>query len=70
VYESGSPLAKTVIGLTTRLIAKVTTHLLKHILRFHYHIEFRPFNAQAISHQRLNIFKLTTLHCPHKAMAV
>ena len=40
-------LAKTVIGLTTRLIAKVTTHLFKHILRLHYHIDVQTFQCSS-----------------------
>ncbi len=40
-------LAKTVIGLTTRLIAKVTTHLFKHILRIHYHIDIQTFQCSS-----------------------
>lgn len=36
-------LAKTVVGLTTRLIAKVTSHLLKHLLRLHFHIHVQTF---------------------------
>ena len=38
-------LAKTVIGLTTRLIAKVTTHLFKHILRLHCHIDIQTLQC-------------------------
>jgi hypothetical protein len=36
-------LAKTVIGLATRVIAKVTAHLLKHILRSRYSIDVQTF---------------------------
>lgn len=36
-------LAKTVAGLATRIIAKVTAHLLKHILRLHYGIDVQTF---------------------------
>jgi len=40
-------LAKTVAGLTTRLIAKVTAHLFKHILRLHYHINVQTFQCSS-----------------------
>jgi hypothetical protein len=36
-------LAKTLGGLTTRLIAKVTSHLLKHLLRLRFHIHVQTF---------------------------
>lgn len=38
-------MAKTVNGLATRLIAKVTAHLLKHILRLRYKIEVQTFQC-------------------------
>ncbi len=38
-------LAKTVIGLTTRIIAKVTSHLLRHILRIQYGIDVQSFQC-------------------------
>lgn len=38
-------LAKTVTGLATRVIAKVTAHLLKHILRFRYGIDVQTFRG-------------------------
>lgn len=40
-------LAKTVSGLTTRLIAKVTAHLFKHILRVRYHIDVQTFQRKS-----------------------
>lgn len=36
-------LAKTVVGLTTRLIAKITAHLLKHLLLLHFRIHVQTF---------------------------
>lgn len=36
-------LAKTVVGLVTRVIIKVTTHLLKHLLRIRYGIDVQTF---------------------------
>lgn len=36
-------LAKTVHGLTTRVISKVTAHLFRHILRVRYHIDVQTF---------------------------
>lgn len=39
-------MAKTVIGLTTRLIAKVTAYLLRHILKVRYAIEIQSFQAK------------------------
>ena len=36
-------LAKTVIGLATRVIAKVTVHLLKHLLRTRFGIDVQSF---------------------------
>lgn len=36
-------LAKTVVGLVTRVIAKVTAHLLKHLLRIQYDIDVQTF---------------------------
>ena len=41
-------LAKTVSGLATRIIAKITAHLFKHILKARYHIEVQTF--QSITH--------------------
>jgi len=38
-------LAKTIIGLATRVIAKVTAHLLKHILRLRYGIDVQTFQC-------------------------
>jgi hypothetical protein len=38
-------LAKTVTGLATRLIAKVTAHLFKYILRFRYGIDVQTFQC-------------------------
>jgi len=38
-------LAKTVIGLTTRLIAKITAHVLKRILFNRYHIDVQTFQC-------------------------
>jgi len=38
-------LAKTVVGLTTRVIAKVTAHLFKHILRRQYKINVQTFQC-------------------------
>lgn len=38
-------LAKTVVGLATRVIAKVTAHLLKHLLRLHYGIDVQTFQC-------------------------
>lgn len=38
-------LAKKVDGLATRLIAKVTAHLFKHILRLRYHIDIQSFQC-------------------------
>lgn len=38
-------LAKTVIGLTTRVIAKVTAHLLKHLLRIRFGIDVQSFQC-------------------------
>lgn len=38
-------LAKTVVGLTTRLIAKVTAHLLKRLLYNTYHIDIQTFQC-------------------------
>jgi len=38
-------LAKTVIGLVTRVIAKVTAHLLKHLLRLQYGIDVQTFRC-------------------------
>jgi transposase len=38
-------LAKTVDGLATRVIAKVTAHLLKHILRCRYQIDVQTFQC-------------------------
>jgi hypothetical protein len=38
-------LAKTVTGLATRMIAKVTAHLFKHILRLHYGINVQTFQS-------------------------
>jgi len=40
-------LAKTVAGLATRLIAKVTAHLFKHILRLRYHIDIQTFQCSS-----------------------
>lgn len=40
-------LAKTVAGLATRLIAKVTAHLFKHILRLRYHIDIQTFRCSS-----------------------
>ena len=40
-------LAKTVIGLTTRVIAKMTSHLLKFILRKSYSIDVQTFTQSA-----------------------
>ncbi len=40
-------LAKTVTGLATRVIAKVTAHLLKHILRRQYGIDVQTFQCSA-----------------------
>lgn len=42
-------LAKTVVGLTTRLIAKVTAHLLKHLLRLHFQIHVQTFQWSSVS---------------------
>lgn len=36
-------LAKTVVGLATRVIAKVTAHLLRHLLRFRLGIDVQTF---------------------------
>jgi hypothetical protein len=36
-------LAKTVHGLATRVISKVTAHLFRHILRVRYHIDVQTF---------------------------
>lgn len=36
-------LAKTVLGLATRLIAKVTAHLLRYWLRLHFEIDVQSF---------------------------
>lgn len=41
-------LAKTVSGLAARIIAKITAHLFKHILKARYHIEVQTF--QSITH--------------------
>lgn len=38
-------LAKTVDGLATRVIAKITAHLLKHILRIRYQIDVQTFQC-------------------------
>ena len=38
-------LAKTVIGLATRVIAKVTAHLLKHLLRTRFGIDVQFFQC-------------------------
>ncbi len=38
-------LAKTVAGLASRLITKVTAHLFKHILRRRYHIDIQTFQC-------------------------
>lgn len=38
-------LAKTVVGLATRIIAKVTAHLFRHILRLRYHINVQTFQC-------------------------
>ncbi|MCA9915409.1 MAG: IS982 family transposase, partial [Anaerolineae bacterium] len=38
-------LAKTVIGLTTRVIAKVTAHLLKHLLRIRFGVDVQSFQC-------------------------
>jgi len=38
-------LAKTVTDFVTRVIAKVTTHLFKHILRFSYGIDIQTFQS-------------------------
>lgn len=38
-------LAKTVVGLVTRVIVKVTSHLLRHLLRRHYGIDIQPFQC-------------------------
>jgi hypothetical protein len=40
-------LAKTVDGLATRVIAKVTAHLFKHILRFRYGIDVQTFQCSS-----------------------
>jgi len=40
-------LAKTVIGLATRVIAKVTAHLFKHILRFRYDLDVQTFQCSS-----------------------
>lgn len=40
-------LAKTVLGLTTRVIAKMTSHLVKFILRKRYHIDVQTFTRTA-----------------------
>jgi hypothetical protein len=40
-------LAKTVTGLVTRVIAKVTAHLFKHILRVQYGIDVQTFQCSA-----------------------
>ena len=37
-------LAKTTIGLATRLCAKVTAHLFKYMLRKKYHIDVQTFS--------------------------
>jgi len=36
-----------VAGLATRLIAKVTAHLFKHILRLRYHIDIQTFQCSS-----------------------
>lgn len=41
-------LAKTVLGLTTRLIAKVTAHLLKYLLRLRYGIHVQTFQWSSV----------------------
>lgn len=38
-------LAKTVVGLATRVIAKVTAHLLKHILRLRFGVDVQTFQC-------------------------
>jgi hypothetical protein len=38
-------LAKTVIGLATRVIAKVTAHLLKHLLRIRFGVDVQSFQC-------------------------
>lgn len=40
-------LAKTILGITTRVIAKMTSHLLKFILRRRYHIDVQTFTVCA-----------------------
>lgn len=42
-------LAKTVVGLTTRLIAKITAHLLKHLLLLHFRIHVQTFQWSSVS---------------------
>jgi len=37
-------LAKTVIGLCSRIVAKMTSHLLKYILRSHFGIDVLSFS--------------------------
>jgi hypothetical protein len=43
-------MAKTVDGLATRLIAKVTAHLFKHILRLRYKVEVQTFQCSEHFH--------------------
>lgn len=38
-------LAKTVAGLASRIIIKVTAHLLRRLLRLHYHIDIQTFRS-------------------------
>jgi hypothetical protein len=37
-------LAKTVVGLCSRIVAKMTSHLLKYILRFQFGIDVLTFS--------------------------
>jgi hypothetical protein len=42
-------LAKTVVGLTTRVITKMTAHLLRHLLRIDFSVNVQTFEVASAS---------------------